>query len=114
MTNPKRGEMELSLGNQTYQCRINMDVMMRIETAIGKSLIKLANTMQEGDMTALEMIAFLTPVLRSSGTDIKDKDVQKIVWEAGITNAMMAVAQVITFIIAGDDDEGNEEQAVSV
>ena len=87
---------------------------MRIETAIGKSIIKLANTMQEGDMTALEMVAFLTPVLRSSGTDVKDRDVQKIIWEAGITNAMMAVAEVITFIVAGNDDEGNEVEAASV
>lgn len=87
---------------------------MRIETAIGKSIIKLANTMQDGDMTALEMVAFLTPVLRSSGTDVKDRDVQKIIWEAGITNAMMAVAEVITFIVAGNDDEGNEVEAASV
>lgn len=90
-----------------------MDIMMRIETSIGKSILKLANTMQEGDMTALEMVAFLTPVLRSSGADIKDRDVQKIVWEAGITNAMMAVAEVITFIIAGNDDQGNELKAVN-
>ena len=91
-----------------------MDTMMRIETAIGKSIIKLANTMQEGDMTALEMVAFLTPVLRSSGADVKDRDVQKIIWEAGITNAMMSVAEVITFIVAGNDDEGNEVEAASV
>ena len=72
---------------------------MRIETAMNKSVIKIANTMQDGDMTALQMVAFLTPVLRSSGKDIKDKQVQELVWSNGITDTMMTIAQVITFII---------------
>jgi hypothetical protein len=92
-----------------------MDVMMRIETAMNKSVIKIANTMQDGDLTALQMVAFLTPVLRSSGKDIKDKQVQELVWNNGITDTMMTIAQVITFIITGDDgDEGNEERAANL
>ncbi len=89
--------------------------MMRIETAMNKSVIKIANTMQDGDLTALQMVAFLTPVLRSSGKDIKDKQVQELVWNNGITDTMMTIAQVITFIITGDDgDEGNEERAANL
>ncbi len=88
---------------------------MRIETAMNKSVIKIANTMQDGDMTALQMVAFLTPVLRSSGKDIKDKQVQELVWSNGITDTMMTIAQVITFIITGDDgDVGNEERAANL
>ncbi len=89
--------------------------MMRIETAMNKSVIKIANTMQDGDLTALQMVAFLTPVLRSSGKDIKDKQVQELVWNNGITDTMMTIAQVITFIITGDDgDVGNEERAANL
>lgn len=115
MTNPKRGELTISLANQEFHCKVTMDVMMRIETAMNKSVIKIANTMQDGDMTALQMVAFLTPVLRSSGKDIKDKQVQELVWSNGITDTMMTIAQVITFIITGDDgDVGNEERAANL
>ena len=115
MTNPKRGELTISLSNQEFHCKVTMDVMMRIETAMNKSVIKIANTMQEGDLTALQMVAFLVPVLRSSGKDIKDKQVQELVWNNGITDTMLTIAQVITFIITGDDgDEGNDERAANI
>ena len=117
MTNPKRGEITISLAKQEFHCKITMDVMMRIETAMGKSVIKVANTMQDGDLTALQMVAFLKPVLRSSGKDIKDKDVQELIWNTGITDTMMAIAEIITFIITGnekDGEQGNVEQAATI
>jgi hypothetical protein len=113
VTNPKRGELRLEMAGQTFNCKINMDVIMRMEVGIGKSILKLANTLQGGDMTTADMVAFLTPVLRSSGDDLKDKDVQKLVWEAGLTGSLTAVAEVITFIITGNDNEGNEQEAAS-
>ena len=115
MTNPKRGEFALSLGSQTYNCKINMDVMMRIEQNIGGSLLKMANQMAEADISAGQIIAVLTPVIRSSGTDVKDSDVKKLVWDAGLTNGVRAVAEVVAFIVGGGEDalEGNEVEAAA-
>ena len=45
MTNPKRGELRLEMAGQTFNCKINMDVIMRMEVGIGKSILKLANTL---------------------------------------------------------------------
>jgi hypothetical protein len=112
MTNPKRGEMQLNLGSQKFQCKINMDVMMRIETNIGGSLLKLANNMQAADISASQMVAVLTPVIRSSGEDVKDADVKKIIWEAGVADGLKAVAEVIAFIVSGGEEmAGNEQEA---
>jgi hypothetical protein len=112
MTNPKRGELALELGEKVYHCRINMDVMMRIETNIGRSLLKIANDMQTGDISGLQIISILTPVIRSSGSDVKDADVKKLVWEAGVAEGLRCVAEVIAFVLGGaDDDAGNEQQA---
>lgn len=82
---------------------------MRIEASIGKGILKVAQGLSEGEMSATEMIAILTPILRSSGKDLKDKDVSNIVWDAGFAEGLKAVAEVIAFVIGGaGGNEGNE------
>jgi len=87
--------------------------MIRIETAIGKSILKVASDLQNADMTALQMVAFLTPVLRSSGEDIREKEVQNLLWQAGLPDGLRVIAEVIAFIIGGSDNEGNEVAAAN-
>ena len=115
MTNPKRGEYLLSLADQTYNCKLNMDVMMRIEQNLGGSLLKVAQQMSEADISASQLVAILTPCIRSSGTDIKDADVKKIVWEAGLTDAIGKVGEIISFIVTGGEEGemGNEKKVVN-
>lgn len=88
---------------------------MRIETNIGGALLKLANNMQSADISAAQIIQVLTPVIRSSGEDVKDADVKRIVWDAGIAEGLRAVAEVIAFIVSGGEAvvEGNDLEAVS-
>lgn len=111
MQNPKRGEMTLDLGGKTYNCKITMDVIMRIEAGLGKGILKVAQGLQEADMSATEMVTILTPVLRSSGANVKDNEVGRLIWDAGFAEGLRCVAEVITFIIGGGDDEGNELKA---
>ena len=85
---------------------------MRIETALGKSILKLANSLSEADMSTQEMLSVLTPVLRSSGQDLKEKDVASLIWEAGFPEGMRAVAEVIAFVITGGN-EGNVVEAAN-
>lgn len=88
-----------------------MDTMMRIETNLNKSILAVANSLQSADMTAQQMIGFLTPVLRSSGEDVKDADVKKMIWEAGMADALRVIAEVIAFILGAN--EGNVTEAAS-
>lgn len=116
MTNPKRGEFNLSLGTTIYKCKLNLDTMVRIEQNIGGSLLKLATKMQDADISASQVVAILTPVIRSSGKDVKDNDVKKIIWETGITDSIRAVAEIIAFIVGADEeveDQGNELETVN-
>ncbi len=108
MTNPKRGELKLKLGEKSYDCKLNMDVLVRIEQNLGGSLLRLANKMQEADISGLQMVSILTPVLRSSGEDLKDSDVKRIIWDAGVTSTITTCAEIIAFIVGGNEgDEGN-------
>ena len=109
MTNPKRGEMSLEIGEKQFKVKITMDTLMRIETAIGKGILKVAQGLSVGEMSATEMVAILTPILRSGGKDLKEKDVANIIWEAGFAEGLKAVAEVIAFVIGGN--EGNEAEA---
>lgn len=112
MENPKRGEIALDIGGETYNCKITMDVIMRIETSLGKGILKVAQGLQEADISATEMVAFLTPVLRSGGRDLKEKDVGELIWKAGFAEGLKALAEVIAFVISGgDSEEGNELKA---
>ena len=80
---------------------------MRIEQNCGRGILTIANGLSKAEMSAQDMIAILTPILRSSGEDLKDRDVGRIIWEAGITEGLRVIAEVIAFIIGGDDNEGN-------
>lgn len=111
MTNPKRGELKLSLGNQTYNCKISMDTIMRIEQNCGRGILKIASGLQDADFSATDMVSILTPVIRTSGTDVKDRDVQKLIWEAGFTEGIRLVAEIIVHILG--DEEGNAIAAVA-
>ena len=89
-----------------------MDVIMRIETNLGKGVLKIAQELQNAEMSATQMVSILTPVLRSSGADLKDRDVANLIWEAGFAEGLKIIAEIIVFVIGAGDDEGNVLKAV--
>ena len=110
MSNPKRGELSLTMGSETYHCKLNMDTIMRMEQNCGRGILTIANGLSKAEMSASDMIAILTPVLRSRGLDLKDRDVGKLIFEAGFTEGLRCIAEVIAFLIGGEE-EGNVEAA---
>ena len=83
-----------------------MDTIMRIEQNCGRGILTIANGLSKAEMSTQDMVSIMTPVLRSSGEDLKDKDVGKIIWEAGLTEGLRVIAEVVAFIIGGED-QGN-------
>lgn len=81
---------------------------MRIEQNCGRGILTIANGLSKAEMSTQDMVSIMTPVLRSSGEDLKDKDVGKIIWEAGLTEGLRVIAEVVAFIIGGED-QGNVE-----
>lgn len=95
------------MGQEKFQVKINMDTIMRIETALGRGILKVANELQDANMSAMEMVTILTPILRSSGKDLSEKDVGNLIWENGIAEGLRCIAEVIAFILSSGSDEGN-------
>ena len=103
--------MEISLGQQTYKAKVTMDGIARIESACGCGLLKVLNKLSDGDLTTTEICNILLPIIRSGGNDIQIKDVQKAVWDAGLADAMKAVADILGKALGSGDDEGNVQEA---
>lgn len=115
MTNPKRGECQIILAGKSYNCKVNLDSIMRIETMTQKSFLKIANDLASADFQMSHIVFILQTALKGGGNDIKDAAMKQLIWEAGITDALQAVSEIMTQVIVGGDTKeelGNEEGAV--
>lgn len=112
MTNPKRGEVEIQLNGQSYLTKLNLDSLMRIETATGQSILRTAQNLPLGEVPTQHVVFILQTAIKGGGTDIKDAAMKQLIWEAGLTEALTACGEILTRVIVGeDDDEGNGKKA---
>jgi|TARA_R100000149_G_scaffold65658_1_gene40966 hypothetical protein len=89
---------------------MTLDIIMRIETAIGMSIVKAVRQLAEGELTTQHTIAVLTPIIRGGGNDVSEKEIAKMVWESGLSDAMREVAKVLVQALTAGQDEGNLEE----
>ena len=110
MANPMKGQIDLTLGTDTYKARLTVDSIMQIEAAGGCGIIKLANKMAEGDIRMSDLIYVLTPALRGGGNDLQQEDVKKLVGNTGIVDSAKAVAELLTKSLTTDSGEEGEAE----
>jgi|TARA_Y100000114_G_scaffold149650_1_gene164068 hypothetical protein len=109
MTNPKRGELPIVLGAKTYNGRVTIDSVLRIEQACGLSVLKIAQALSEGALTTTQIISILTPVIRGGGNDVNEKDIGNAIWDGGLAEAIKCVGEIVGVILSAGGDEGNDE-----
>lgn len=108
MTNPHRGELEVQLGEKTYQAKVTLDSIVRIEQALGVSIVKVAQMLANAEMTVEQIIQVLLIALRGGGNKLEKKDMQAIVWEAGLVQSMAVCGEILSAILGGNE-EGKAE-----
>ena len=112
MTNPKRGELIINLGEKSWNSRVTMDGMAKIEHACGCGIMKVLSRLTEADVTTTEICQILLPVVKAGGNDVTLKDIQSAVWEAGLAEGMKAVGEILTKALMPEGDQsGNVEEA---
>ena len=111
MSNPKRGELEIVLGEKKYNAKVTLDIVMRIEQACNKGIVKITQSLSEGELTTSQMVSILTPVIRAGGNDINEKEVGVALWGAGLADGMKAVGEILALVLSSGGDERNEKQA---
>ena len=109
MTNPLKGQIEVTLGSKTYKARLTMDSIIQIENDCNCGIIKLATKMGDADIRMSEIINVLTPALRGGGNDLTKKDVMNLVQNSGIVNATTAVATLLAETLTDDSMEATDE-----
>tara|TARA_R110000822_G_scaffold106251_4_gene234289 strand:- start:2556 stop:2906 length:351 start_codon:yes stop_codon:yes gene_type:complete len=116
MTNPLKGQIDITLGSETYKCRLTIDSIIQIENSCNCGIIKLATKMADGDIRMSDIINVLLPALRGGGNDFNEKHIMNMVQDAGIVSATTAVANLLaqtltdnTDVEAGDDSKKKKE-----
>ena len=109
MANKHRGEMKITLGDSEYNTRLNFDSIARIEGLTGQSVIRLAQSIGDTSIGLSTLSIILHAAIKGGGSNVTDKDVNKIIWDAGIVAAMGAAGDVLTNALVGGQDEGKGE-----
>jgi len=110
MANPRRGELKIKLGDKTFEGRVTLDVVQRIENGMNMGVIQIAQCLSDGSLKTTDMTNILTPVIRAGGNDVNEKDVGQALWGAGLADGMKAIGEIIALVLGSGGDEGNEEE----
>ena len=78
MSNHLRGEVEITLGENVYNCKLNFDSLVRIETALDTPIIKLAGKISNADLKVTEISYIIYTAIKGGGKDLSEKEVNDI------------------------------------
>jgi hypothetical protein len=113
MLNPQRGELKISLGEKTFNGRVTLDTLMRIENGLGMGLVKIAQKLQEGDLRVNELLSIITPIVRAGGNSVDQKEVGEILWAAGLAEGMRVAGEIIAYALTAGGEPGKAGAADS-
>ena len=112
MTNPLKGETQITLGDETYNVRLTIDSLIKIEEEIGMGIIKFVQMLsQDMDIPLSSQISILYHSLRGGGNDISVNDIKKIIASAGILDTTKEILNLVTNIL--NDEESSEEKKIA-
>lgn len=85
---------------------MTLDSIVRIEQSLNMSIVRVAQQLAGAEMTVEQICQVLLIALRGGGNKLEKRDIQNIVWEAGLVQAMAVCGEILSAILGGDD-EGN-------
>jgi len=109
MTNLLRAETTLKFPNDvSYKAKMSLDTIMGIESALGTSILKVANKLSTGELSLIEIMTIMTLSIRAGGNNIKDSDVKKLVSDIGLIESIKTAGDLLT--LALDTGEKEDEK----
>jgi len=105
MANPLKGEIPLTLGKETYKCRLTIDALVRIEDELDKGILELATAIAEAKVRIRTLIVVLKHALRGGGNDFDDKKIGSIIQDVGIVVASTEVAKLLASTLTDHDSD---------
>lgn len=105
MVNHLRGEIEIKLGKEVYNCKLNFDSLVRIETALGTPILKLLGKISEGDMRVTEMSYVIYTAIKGGGKDVSEKDINDLIWNVGFVDSIKACGDILGHALSTGEEE---------
>tara|TARA_R100000655_G_scaffold103499_1_gene149994 strand:+ start:320 stop:664 length:345 start_codon:yes stop_codon:yes gene_type:complete len=102
--NKLRAEKQLEFGDKTYTARISLDVVSRIEQALGCSILKVGTKLASADLTINETMTILLLSIRAGGNDIKDSDMKQMIAEVGLVESLKMCGDLLTLALDTGED----------
>ena len=112
MANPLKGEIEVTIGSETYKCRLTIDALVRIEDELDKGILELATAISEAKVRIRTLIVVLRHALRGGGNDFDDKKVGSIITSAGIVVASTEVAKLLVATLSDNNSDEEDKKKV--
>ena len=110
MANPLKGEIEVTIGSETYKCRLTIDALVKIEDELDKGILELATAIAEAKVRIRTLLVVLRYALRGGGNDFDDKKVGELISSAGIVVASTEVANLLVATLTDNDSEEEEDK----
>jgi len=113
MTNPLKGQIEVTLGSETYKCRLTIDSLVKIEEELDTGILELAQNLSQAKVRIRTLLVVLRHSLRGGGNDFDDKKVGQIISDIGIVTASAEVAKLLVSTLNDNDsDEEDKKKAI--
>ena len=113
MTNPLKGQIEVTLGSETYKCRLTIDHLVKIEDELDVGVLELAQQIAQAKVRIRTLIVVLKYALRGGGNDYDDRKVGQIISDVGIVVASTEVAKLLVSTLNDNDsDEEDKKKAI--
>lgn len=110
MTNPMKGEMTIELAGESHNCRLNVDALIKIETALDMGILKITQRLSDADVRLNDLTVVLLHALRGGGNDVTDRDVKSMIQNSGIVAATSQVANLLVATLTDPNAEESEKK----
>lgn len=110
--NRLRAEKILLFNDKEFKAKMSLDTIIRIEQALGCSILKLGNKLAQADITMTEIISVITLAIRAGGNNLQDKEVKGLVSEIGLLEAIKMAGELVTLALNVDDDTDEKKSLV--
>lgn len=72
------------------------------------SIVNIAQKLSSGSLLTNEIVVILITAIRGGGNDISDKEMNKIVWDSGLVEAMTVCGAILTNALSGGSGKSQE------
>ena len=89
---------------------MTVDSLIRLETSLNQSIVQLTQKLSEGHLSFSELSFIIQSALKGGGNDIKENEVNQLIYESGITEGMRVCGELLANVLQGGQRETEKKQ----